>query len=115
MSTIAITYPATRAPPSWLPERRRLDHHRDADSDREEHRDGGRDDDRALARRRTAAALRSLSGVVVPRHEREPADADVRRPQDGEPHADPEDPRAQSLRRCEPRAVLIDERDGTAD
>src|SRR5206468_7818251 len=114
-STIATTYPAMRTPLSWSPERRRLDHHRDADRDREEHRDGRRDDDRALAPRWPAAARRSPSGVVVPRHEREPADADVRGRQDGNPQADPEDPRAEPFRPREPRGMLIDECDDAAD
>src|SRR5213083_2483756 len=86
-----------RTPLSWSPERRRLD------------------DDRALARWWPAAARRALSGVVVPRHEREPADADVRDGQDGDPETDPKDPRAQSLRPREPRGVLIDEGHGAAD
>src|SRR5687767_14937993 len=108
---IAITYPATHTPPSWSPERRCLDHHHDADQGREEHRDRGRDDDRALRRRRPPCPSRALSGVVVPRHEREPADADVRHTEDDQPETDPEHTRAETLCPGEPQRVLVDECD----
>src|SRR5688572_15951880 len=112
---IAITYPATHTPPSWSPERRRLDHHHDADRDREEHRSRGRDDDGALRRGGPAGPRRALPRVVVPRNEREPADGDVRRTQNDQPETHPEHARAQPLSPHEPQSVLVDERDQAAD